>query len=478
MQYQSPSIQAYLGYEPAELRGTNAMELMHPDDIPKVTLAIAEAIQNPNVVVEIRYRVLHKNGMWRVMESRGKYVPDNDAINGIVINSHDITERTTLEEQLRQAQKMESIGVLAGGIAHDFNNILGIILGYSSILEYKKEDPTAFANYQKAIKTAAMRGAGLVQQLLAFARKTEVKFELFEVCELVRDLKEVMDETFPKIIECSVSCPEHEFVVYADKTQLHQSLLNLCVNARDAMPGGGKLTISITTTPFTELRNRFPNVQQAEYVCLAVHDSGSGMDEATRNKIFEPFFTTKEVGKGTGLGLSVVYGIVKNHKGMIDVVSEIGRGTSFYIYIPSAKHKGEIIIPEVLESKTRGGTETIFVIEDEELLLKIVVKYLEANGYNVLTASDGEEALEQYIEHKEQIHLVLSDIGLPKIGGQVVCEKILAINSNAKIIIASGYLEPNSKSELFKKGVKDFIQKPYDPKEILSKVRRTLDDTM
>jgi PAS domain S-box-containing protein len=401
---------------------------------------------------------------------------ENHTITHFVAIERDVTEHRQLEQQLIQALKMEGIGTLAGGVAHDFNNLLGIILGHASLLEGRKQDSTKFSRSVEAISTAVQRGAGLVRQLLTFARKTETVFELVSANETVGELVQMLRETFPRTIEFSLNLSKDLPPIYADRNQLYQALLNLCVNSRDAMPTVGTISIRTHTIPRSKLQAKYANAIEEKYILITVSDTGIGMDEATRSRIFEPFFTTKERGKGTGLGLSVVYGVVDSHNGFIDVESEVGHGTTFNLYFPVSPLRVEPSLAQQQEPKeTVGAGETILVVEDEELLLDSVTQVLEGKGYRVLAARDGTEGLELYRRHRDDVAVVLMDMGLPKLGGWEVFQKMKAVNPRVKVVLASGYLDPYIKSEMLKAGAKDFIQKPYVPEQILSRVRRVID---
>ena len=388
----------------------------------------------------------------------------------------DITELRKLEHQLRQAQKMESVGTLAGGIAHDFNNILSIILGYTSLIKRGKIEGKRFEEGIDTIAKAAQRGAVLVKQILTFARKTDVVFESVKLNELISDLTKLLGETFPKTVTFALDLSSDLPTIVADANQLHQVFLNLCVNARDAMPESGTITIHTSMVDGLTLQERFPEARQSEYAHIRIADTGSGMDEATRLRVFEPFFTTKGQGRGTGLGLAVVYGIVNNHHGFIDVESKVGKGTTFHLYFPiqmrtfEAMNQGKVDVEEI-----PGGTETILLVEDEQVLLSLVKELLEGHGYKVLTAYDGAEAVDTYERLAREIDLVLTDIGLPKLSGWDACRRILSMNPKAKVIVASGYIDPNVKSDLKDSMAKEFIHKPYLPEDVLKRVRSVLD---
>ncbi|MGA9408266.1 MAG: ATP-binding protein, partial [Bacteroidota bacterium] len=390
----------------------------------------------------------------------------------------DDTKQQLLEQQLIQAQKLESLGTLAGGIAHDFNNILGIIVGHATLIKRSGLDPEKQSQSIEAITTAAQRGAALVRQLLTFARKSDVIMHRIQLNDSIKEVASLLRETFPKIIDVSMKLQEKLPLILADSTQIHQVLLNLCVNARDAMPEGGKLAISTQTVEGTSIQSKFPKAKICNYVVVEVSDTGSGMDEETRLKIFEPFFTTKEPGKGTGLGLAVAFGIISLHYGFIDVASTPGRGTTFSLYFPVNVEEIEPFhIKGEMLGETPGGTETILLVEDEEMLRELAKMALKGKGYTVITATNGEEAIQIYKARKKEIALVLSDMGLPKLDGYSAFKELKEINPAIKFVIASGYIDPVQKSEILKSGVKEFIQKPYVPNDMLSKIRNVLDLT-
>lgn len=395
---------------------------------------------------------------------------------GRVWSFRDVTEQKKLSDQLRQSQKLESIGTLASGIAHDFNNVLGIILGHSSLLNLLKEDPLRLSQSIDAITKATQRGASLVKQLLTFARKTDVTITSVNINDMILEVRKLLTELFPKTIIISDFIHKDLPNINADASQIHQVFLNLCVNARDAMPINGTLTISTSTVEGKTIRLQFTNATAWQYVKIEVADTGIGMDEATRKRIFEPFFTTKDIGKGTGLGLATVFGIVENINGFIDVQSTVGKGTTFTIYFPVPEHAPEVSQTndkQIME--IRGGTETILLIEDEEMLRELVKTVLITKGYTVLTAEDGVHGVEMYRRHEHEISLVLSDMGLPLLSGQDVVKNIRDINPAAKVIIASGFIDPKVKSEMSQSGIEHFIQKPYLQDELLLKVREVLD---
>ena len=395
---------------------------------------------------------------------------------GLIGVARDVTDRKRLEDQYRHAQKMESLGTLAGGIAHDFNNILAIILGHASLIPRNQGNPAKQTVNIDSVIQASHRGAALVRQLLTFASKSDVLFESVQLNEVVSETTRLLGETFPKTITVRLQLEQSLPPIIADPNQLHQLLLNLCINARDAMPKGGTLSITTTFVGRERLPGHFPNVGSRTYIVLQVSDTGQGMDQATKHRIFEPFFTTKEKGKGTGLGLATVYGILESHGGFVDVDSEVGVGSTFHVYFPTQLISEETSDPQQASlDDVPGGAETILIVEDEVMLQEMLKTILVAKGYQVLTASDGIEALEVYSLHREEIGLVIADIGLPRLAGSEVFLRLKQNNPAIKVILASGFLEPALKAEMIKAGAKEIIQKPYQPNDFLRSVRKALD---
>jgi len=380
------------------------------------------------------------------------------------------TKRKLLEQQLVQAKKMEGLGTLAGGIAHDFNNILTIILGYTTQLEKRAAHPEQIPGAVKVIKDAVERGAALVQQLLTSARQVEAHFASLDLNALVRELERMLQATFPKMINFNLNLKPDFPLVTADRSQIHQVLLNLCVNARDAMPNGGTITVETALTPGEELRQYFTGADAKRYGTIHIRDTGMGMTPEVKAHIFEPFFTTKERAKGTGLGLSVVYGVVNNHRGFVQVESEPNVGTTFSVHLPVLHSEDQT--PGLYREFPIHPREpqTILLVEDEEMLRDLGVEVLQGEGYRVLAAKDGLEAIEIFAANRDGIGLVVCDLGLPKLGGRDVFMKMREIKPSVRAIVASGYLEPSVRSEILKAGVIDTIQKPYDLYELIEKI--------
>lgn len=387
----------------------------------------------------------------------------------------DVTERKNFERELLQSQKIQSIGTLAAGIAHDFNNVLGIILGYAEVIGRNKHNPEKVHDSLEIILRTVDRGAGLVRQILTFARKTDTSILPLSIKEVIRELISMLRQTFPKLITISESFEPEIPYIYADRTKIHQALLNLSVNARDAMPEGGTLTFKIRKIKKEKLLERYKEVKHNVYLDVSVSDTGTGINENIKSQIFDPFFTTKDPGKGTGLGLSVGYGIVQAHDGVIDVESEEGKGTTFHLYLPVSEHHVEAEIENGKKNvMSLRCTETILIVEDEETLRNMLHVFLENKGYTVFNAKDGEEAIAVYKERQQEIDLVVTDMGLPKISGVEEYKILRQINPEVRVICASGFFEPHIKSELLKLGVKAFVQKPYESNEIARVVREVL----
>ena len=381
----------------------------------------------------------------------------------------DLEEQKRLEAQLRQAQKMESIGTLAGGIAHDFNNVLNIIKGYASSVASLSSSNNEVIEQLEIVDDAIERGTGVVRQLLTLARKTESRLISSSANELISGLANLLKQTLPKTIDVSLELRAKLPMVMADPNQITQALLNLCVNARDAMPQGGRLSLRTSVVDGATINDA--GAQAREYVCIEVIDTGTGMSDSVRARLFEPFFTTKGIGEGTGLGLAIVYGIIKNHEGLIEVHSELERGTKFRLYLPAVREQ-----PSAVEAPLqavgspengRNGHKTVLLVEDEEMMVLLLRKTFAKHGYNVLVALDGEEALNLFQEHKQKIDVVLLDIGLPKKGGWEVILTMKEENPQVSIVVSSGYIDPSSKAKMYKAGIRNFVDKPYLPDAVV-----------
>ncbi|MBN1626025.1 MAG: PAS domain S-box protein, partial [Deltaproteobacteria bacterium] len=388
----------------------------------------------------------------------------------------DITHQKKTEDQLQQAQKMEAVGTLAGGIAHDFNNLLQAIQGYTQLLLMDETKSSASSHELQEILGAAKRGGELTRQLLTFSRKVESNMRPVNINNEIIRVKNLLSRTIPKMIEIRLDLAEDLYTVNADPGQIEQVLMNLAVNARDAMKEGGKITIE-TENVFLDKEYCETHLieKEGEYVLMSVTDTGYGMDKDTVEHIFEPFFTTKKVGEGTGLGLAMVYGIIMKHKGVINCYSAQGKGATFKIYLPAIASFKETVVAEEIAAPKRG-TETILLVDDEEALRDIGSQLLERFGYKVITAQSGENALDVYRNDQKRIDLVILDLIMPGIGGSKCMEEILKINPSAKVVIASGYYLNDGKGTTSKTGAKGFIKKPYILESMLNEIRKVLEE--
>ncbi len=391
----------------------------------------------------------------------------------------DITEQKRLEEHLLQSHKLESLGYLAGGIAHDFNNILTIIQGSLSVLKTKLQD-SPLQSYIELGESGVERGTDIARQLLKFARVEDIRLHPLSVDEVVQELIKVLKHTFEKTVEINYTIAANLSQIQGDRGQLYQMLLNLSINARDAIlerkdtRGKGTIDITVDEINAQSIRAHVSNAEQRNHVRITISDTGTGIDSEIHQRVFDPFFTTKPVGKGTGLGLSVVYGVVKSHNGHINFVSEKNKGTTFEIYFPVIKKdEGEMAEEPKIVDVT--GTETIFVVEDEDVLRNILTKELQDRGYTVITAGDGNEAVERYKSNHTHIECIVLDIGLPSVSGNEVFQKIKNINNAVPVIIVSGYLSAGQRDELMYMGAQTIIQKPYKVPELVQIIRQQLD---
>ena len=397
---------------------------------------------------EIEFRIVTKSGEIKWLSHVCAPIYENDVFLGRRVSNRDITDRKVLEEQLMHSQRLESIGTLAGGIAHDFNNILTAITGYGHILKMKAKEGRPVKGIHRADTCLGREAANLTQSLLAFSRKQISAPEPVKLKGIIENVKRVIQRLVGENIELRAEIQGEELTAMADSAQIEQVLVNLCTNARDAMPEGGILAIKMKRISGDKIHKAVSaeaETIQIEpdkgYAEITVTDTGTGMDEKTREHIFEPFFTTKEVGKGTGLGLSMVYGIIKQHHGHISVESEEGKGTTFRIYLPlteTAVSKDTRTKKEETTAIT-GGPETILLAEDEEAVRKLTKIVLEEFGYTVIEASDGQEAVSKFMENKDRIDLFLTDIVMPGMNGREAYERIKKIKPGLKVLFASGY---------------------------------------
>lgn len=476
--YNSPSYQKVLGYTAEELQASSPFEQIHPDDRAEVEEAAKEALL-AGVGRRIEYRMLHKDGSWRYLESTASAILNTEGrVEHVVIVNRDITARRQLEGQFHQAQKMEAVGRLSGGIAHDFNNLLGVITGYSEVMQEQLEPSHPLRTCVDEVLGAARRAAELTRQLLVFSRQQVLEPRVLNLNVVVSDMEKMLCRMIGEDIELTTRLDPQLGRVKADVSQIEQTIMNLAVNARDAMPQGGKLTIETSNQeidPAFARGHSFP-VRQGSYVLLSVTDTGVGMDSVTQSRIFEPFYTTKEKGKGTGLGLSTVYGVVKQSGGYIDVVSEPGHGTTFKIYLPSVEEPIEPKPSAPSVPITIHADETILLVEDEISLRKLTRKLLELCGYTVLEAGSVHDAVEIGQHHSGPIHLLLTDVVMPGMHGPQLARQLNAIRPEVKVLYMSGYTGQSFSGTGALKSGSRFLQKPFTREGLAQKIRETLDD--
>ena len=472
----NPALQKMLSYEVAEelLRKDLASDIFrHTGEYQRLT----EALTGTEEVKDIELEWKRQDGTPITVRCSGRRINDeNGAPAYFEVFAEDVTEKRILEKQLRMAQKMEAIGRLSGGIAHDFNNLLGVIIGYSRVLNKALSTNNALREHAVEIEKAGQRAASLTKQLLAFSRQQVLTPAVLNLNTLASDMEKMLPRLLGEDIEVSLALDPELGDVKADQSQVEQVIMNLAVNARDAMPLGGKLKIQTANVELDQAYTwNHPGSKVGSYVLLAVTDTGTGMDAGTLTHIFEPFFTTKERGKGTGLGLATVYGVVKQSNGYIWVDSAPGKGASFQIYLP--RHVGQQAVDEQIidSSEKLRGTETILLVEDAEPLRKLAQAFLEAGGFRVLSAESGESALEVMASFGGTFDLLLTDVVMPGINGRVLAEQMLPRQPGMRVLYMSGYTD----SFIAGHGVLDpgthLLHKPFTEEILIRKVREVLD---
>jgi PAS domain S-box-containing protein len=461
------------GWKATEAWGKNANELLYDEPSPEIEAALLQVISKRkwqgelNKLTKMNKEILVASRWTLVCDEQGKP-------KSILTVDTDITEKKHLEAQLFRAQRLESIGTLASGIAHDLNNILTPILAGAQLLPLKFPDADERTRHiLEILEINAKRGADLVKQVLSFARGVEGKRITLQVKHLIVEVAKILKETFPKSIEITTDIAHDLWIVSGDSTQLHQVLMNLCVNARDAMPNGGSLNISAENLLIDENYARI-NIEAKEgaYILITVCDTGVGIPGEILDRIFEPFFTTKDVGQGTGLGLSTVLGIIKSHGGFVNVYSEPGSATNFKVYLPAVKGI-EALTPEELPPQTGHG-ELILVVDDEIAIQEITKTSLEAYNYKTLVATDGIEAIALYAKNMGKISAVLMDVMLPSLDGLTAIRTLKKINPQVKIIATSGLMSENKLTALTGIGVNTFLSKPYTINELLLSLQKII----
>ncbi len=473
--YSNPAIREILGYEAGEIVG-QPVDLMHPEDRRMVRERMPGWIRNRQGWKNLLVRFRHRNGTWRFLESSAIPILDAEGrVTGFRGVDRDVTDHRELEERLRQSQKMEAVGQLAGGVAHDFNNILQAILGYSDMLGQELAPGSPAHSRLAEIRKAGRRAADLTRQLLAFSRRQVLQLAPLDLNHVIEETLGMLRPLIGANIELAVEPGSNLPAVNADRGQVGQVIMNLCINGRDAMPGGGRLAIETGSVRLgAEACAKHEWARPGRYVRISVTDTGIGMDDETREKIFEPFFTTKGPGRGTGLGMATVYGIVRQHNGMIQVFSEPGQGSRINVYLPALQETAAAPAPRP-DTGDPGGHETILLAEDNEQVRGLARAILEESGYTVLSAGDGAEALAMFRRHETAIDLLLLDVVMPRIGGKGVFDEIRPQRPGLPCLFISGY-SGNALPTGFISGLGlQLLQKPFTRNALLRAVRAALD---
>jgi PAS domain S-box-containing protein len=451
IRYASPSHERLLGYHLDQLVGRNVLSFVHADDVAGVEKALVSG--NNGRPVECRVR--HQEGSWRMLESFSRDLSHVPGVNGMVVNSRDITERKHLEEQLHRSQRLEAVGRLAGGVAHDFNNLLMVITGYSHMLldAMHPSDP-ARQDLEQVVK-ASERATDLTRQLLAFSRRQGVRASRVNLNVLVQEMGRMLRRVLGEDIELITKLAPELKAVRADPGQIEQVILNIVVNARDAMPGGGQLVIETANS----------GRPGDDCATVSISDTGIGMDSQVLSRVFEPFFTTKE--HGTGLGLATSYGIIKENGGDLRVDSLLAEGTTFHIELPVTEQTNEDL-ESLSEKPAPRGTETILLVEDEDPVRRVVETMLKRHGYQVLSSASSKDALAIAEQHPGTIHLLITDMVMPGISGRKMAECLVTRRPEMKVLYVSGYGDSNSQADAH------FLQKPFSTEELTTKIREML----
>jgi len=476
--YVTPSSERHLGWPLKQMIGRSIFDFIHPDDREMVGVRMAETLNNPLGSVSQVVRFQHADGDWRIMEGVAVNRLDDPSVGAIVVNARDITERRKLEDQLRHAQKMDAVGQLAGGVAHDFNNLLTAILGYCSLILDEVPEGSPMRQDLIEIQSAGERAASLTRQLLAFSRRQMLQPQVVDINTLVRQLEKLLRRLISEDVELVTALASDLRPVRVDPASVEQILVNLAVNARDAMPLGGQLTIETANVEIDEAYTvTHVAMKSGPYVMMAVGDTGVGMDAALRARVFEPFFTTKERGRGSGLGLATVYGMVKQSGGYIWVYSEPGHGTVFKVYLPPARTR---VAPRAADTGKLAGTahgwETVLLVEDEDAVRTLAREVLRRHGYVVLEARHGVDALRVAERHTDDIHLMITDVVMPHMSGRETAERLSKVRPKMKVLFMSGYTDHALMHRELTPGA-SFLQKPFTPDNFARKVRHVLDSS-
>jgi two-component system cell cycle sensor histidine kinase/response regulator CckA len=467
------------GCAPEDLIGTHLLARVHPDDVPSVKKALEDCVAESGHRITVECRGRRDSGSWQHEEWIAVNRLDDPVIRGIIVNCRDlgdVTERLRMEAQLREGQKMEAIGRLAGGIAHDFNNLLTVIIGYSDLALDQVATGAPVRSDLEEIRHAGESAAGLTRQLLAFSRKQLLQPQIVDLNAIVLRMSAMLRRVIGEDVELKTKLAVPLDRICADPSQIEQIIMNLALNARDAMPQGGSLTVETANVALdAQWVAQHPDSFEGRHVFLAISDTGVGMDQSVRTHLFEPFFTTKERGKGTGLGLATVYGIVKQSGGSIFVESEPERGTTFKMFLPRTEQCIDPLDVPRFAPPAHGGTETILVVEDQPEVRAVTRDALVRHGYTVLEAAGGVEALSLLKGYAGEVHLLVTDVVMPAMNGRELAERVAADRPHLHVLYTSGYTDDTVLQHLILNAGTAFLQKPFAPNELLQKVRDLLD---
>ncbi len=476
--FANDAVKNILGYETQEIIGAATDSFIHPEDAGRVQTWFKKSVEIKKGWTNAVLRWKHKDGTTKFLESTASPVLDSEGnLIGFTGIDRDVTERLKVEQQLLQTQKMEAIGTLAGGVAHDFNNLLSVILGNADLMlmELRKDHP--FYNGIKEVRKAGTGAASLTRQLLAFSRQQVIQPEIINLNDVLNATAKMLERLIDENVDFQTILDPVLEPVKADSGQMEQVIINLAVNARDAMPSGGKLTVETKNLYLDEdfFKSQSVEGKAGPYVMLRVSDTGSGMDQEILFQIFDPFFTTKGLEKGTGLGLATVYGIVKQNNGYVFVDSKPGKGSAFELYLPAAKGEKETVTAEIFTADSLSGTETILLVEDDMQLQKLTARILERYNYRVLLASNADEALKVSQKYDGPIDLILADVIMPGSNIRDVAERIQSRRMETKILYMSGHMDDTiAPYGILEPGI-NFLQKPYTPEGLVRKIREVLD---
>jgi PAS domain S-box-containing protein len=472
--FQSPSVERILGYDPNELDGTSVFDLVHPDDIPGARKRMSQVTAEPGPTRRSLIRMRHKNGSWRILEAVGTAMFDDPLVGGIVVNARDVTERLALEQELLQAQKLQAVGRLAAGIAHDFNNLFTVVAGHSALLleELELDDPRR-ADVE-VIAEAAGRAAQLTRRLLAFNRSEDGEPRILDVNAAVSELAATVRPLVAEKIALRLDLGRETIHVRCDPVELEQIVLNLVLNARDAIDGHGHITIATGRADLAPSRDHVIEARAGTYACISVADTGGGMDTTTRSHLFEPFFTTKAVGRGTGLGLASVHRIVAENGGTITFESDPPHGSIFSVYLPLARTK---VAPAPRQRDfVAHGIETVLLVEDDDLVRDLARRLLEHAGYRVLTARAAPEALDHVRGADERIDLLLTDVVMPGMRGPELARESTRVRPELATLFMSGFSEDALGADEAGPRGSQHLTKPFSPQALVDAVGQALAD--